>query len=67
MVIEKQTGTYHPARPQLRHVGHHEPQWRDQVRRDVEQHFALGERFRHQPEFVLLQITQAAVYQLAAR
>ena len=38
----------------------------DQVRRDPQQHFALGQRFRDQPELVLLEIAQAAMYQLAA-
>ena len=36
------------------------------VRRGAQQHFALTERFTHQPEFVLFEVTQPAVDQLAA-
>src|SRR5262249_8417296 len=39
----------------------------DEVRRRPEQHLALGERLGHQAEFILFQVTQPAVDQLAAR
>ena len=51
VVVEKEAGADHPARPQLRHVRHDEAHRAHEVRRDPEQHLALGERLRHQPEF----------------
>ncbi len=43
-----------------------EAQWPNDMRCDLEQYFAFGERLAHQREFELLQITQAAVNQLGA-
>jgi cell division protein FtsB len=37
------------------------------VRSAREQHLALGQRLAHQPELVVLEVTQAAVDQLRAR
>jgi hypothetical protein len=48
-------------------VRHHETRRPDQVRGDLEQHLALGERFGHQSEFIELEIAQAAVNQLRGR
>ena len=39
----------------------------DHMRGHAQQHFAFAERFAHQPECVLLQITQTAMDQLAGR
>jgi len=66
MIVKKEAGPYHPARPQLRHVRHDEARRADEVGRDLEQNLALGESFRNQPELILLKIAQAAVDQLAA-
>ena len=50
----------------MRLVRQHERQRLDDVRRLPQHHLALGERFADQPEFVLLEIAQAAVDQLGA-
>src|SRR5438093_1297889 len=44
MVVEEQTGAYHPCGPQVRFVRQHEFERPDDVRGDLEQRFALGER-----------------------
>ena len=41
----------------------HKAQRPDDVRRHVQQHFALGQRFPHQAELVLFELAQAAVNQ----
>jgi hypothetical protein len=45
---------------------HDEAHRSHEMRGCAEQNFALGERFCHQPEFQLLEVTQAPVYELAA-
>ena len=66
IVVEKQTDADHPRGPQRRHMRHHETHRMHDMRRGTQQHFALGERFAHQTEFVLLKITQTAMHQFAA-
>jgi hypothetical protein len=66
VIVQKKARAYHPRRPQMRLVRQHELQRRDDMRRGAQQHFALGQRLGHQPEFVVLEIAQAAVDQLGA-
>jgi hypothetical protein len=66
VVIQEQAGTNHPRRAQVRTVRQHEAHRFDDVRRLGQQHFALGQRFTHQTEFVMFEVAQAAVDQLAA-
>jgi hypothetical protein len=47
-------------------MGHHETQRPGDVGRNAQQHFTLGQRFAHQPEFVMFQVAQAAMDQLGA-
>lgn len=42
------------------------PHWFNDVWGFGEKHFALGQRFTHQAEFVVLQVAQATMDQLAA-
>ena len=65
-VVQEQACSNHPRRAQRRIVRQDEPQWVDQMRRVLEQHFALGECLADQPELVMLEIAQAAVDHLAA-
>ena len=51
----------------MRLVRQHELERRDEVRRDPEQHLALGQRLGDEPELELLEVAQAAVDQLGAR
>ncbi len=67
MVVEEQAGADHPHRAHARVVRHHEAQRPHDVRRALQQHLALGKRFAHQRELVVLEITQAAVDQLGRR
>jgi hypothetical protein len=48
-------------------VGHHEAHGVNDVRCGAKQHFALSQRFGNQAEFVMLEVAQSAVDQLAAR
>src|SRR5450759_4585462 len=66
MVIQEQPRAYHPCGPQMRLVRQHELQWRDDMRRGAEKHFALGQGFGHEPKLIVLEIAQAAVDQLRA-
>jgi hypothetical protein len=50
----------------VRLVRQHERERRDEVRRAVQQHFALRQRFAHEPEFELLEVAQPAVDKLRA-
>jgi hypothetical protein len=70
VVVQEQAGADHPRGPLPWHPGrlrHQEAQRADDVRRALEQHFALGQRLAHEAEMVLLQIAQAAMDQLAGR
>ncbi|MCY1398690.1 hypothetical protein D9M71_137260 [compost metagenome] len=66
VVVEEQPGADHPRRAQVRLVRQDEAHRPDDVRRLVQQDFALGEGFAHQAQFAVFQIAQAAVDQLAA-
>ncbi|MCY1186581.1 hypothetical protein D9M73_274670 [compost metagenome] len=66
VVVEEQAGADHPRRAQVRPVRQDETQRLDDVRRLGQQHFALGQGFAYQAEFVVFQIAQAAVDQFAA-
>ncbi|MDT4852716.1 hypothetical protein FQZ97_869580 [compost metagenome] len=66
MVVEEQPGADQPGRTQMRAVRQDEAQRSDDMRRLAQQHFTFGEGFAHQAEFVVLQVAQAAVDQLAA-
>ncbi len=67
VVVEQQRGADHPLRSQMRLVRQHEAQRPHDVRRRTQHDFALRERLADEREFVLLEIAQAAVDQLAAR
>lgn len=67
MVIEEQTGADHPRRAQVRAVRQHEAHRFDDMRRLGQQHLALGQCLADQSEFVVFQITQPAMNELAAR
>src|SRR5882672_3086122 len=64
MVVEEETGAYHPCGPQVRFVRQHEFQRPDDVRGDLEQRFALGERLGDEAEFEILQVAKPAVDEL---
>ena len=64
VIVEEETQPQQPARPQMRFVRQHEAQRKRQVRRLGEQDLALLKGLAHQPEFVLLEIAQAAMDQL---
>ncbi|MNP05087.1 hypothetical protein D3C76_970300 [compost metagenome] len=66
VVIQEQTGADHPGRAQVRAVWQYETHRLDDMRGLGQQHFALGKGFAHQAKFVMLQVAQAAVDQLAA-
>ncbi|MNV26608.1 hypothetical protein D3C71_1177330 [compost metagenome] len=66
VVIEEQTGADHPCRAQVRAVRQHETHLLDDVRSLGQQHFTFGQGFTHQAEFVMFEVAQAAVNQLAA-
>src|SRR5258706_8440434 len=67
MVVEKKSDADHPARPQLGNVRHDEACRPDEVAGDAQQDLALGKRFGHEAELVLLEVAQAAVDQLRRR
>ncbi len=66
VVIQEQAGANHPGRAQVRTMRQHEAHRPDDVRGFGQEYLALGERFAHQAELVVLQIAQAAMDQLAA-
>src|SRR5471030_3403307 len=43
----------------------HKTQRPNDMRRSVEQHFTLDQRLTHEPEFVVLKVTQSSMHQLA--
>ena len=65
IVIEEQTGADHPGRTQVRAVRQAKTHGTGDVGRHTEQHLTLRQRLFHQPEFVMLEIAQTAVDQLA--
>ena len=65
-VIQKQAGADHPARPRMRLMRQHELQRFDQMRRCLEQHFALMQGLAYQAEFIVFEVAQAAMDQLGA-
>src|SRR3546814_1658817 len=67
VVVEEEAEADHPGRPQPLVVGQNEAQRPDDVRGRAQQHLALDQRLAHQPELVVLEITQAAVDKLGAR
>lgn len=66
VIVEEQAGTDHPGRAQVRTVRQDEAQRLDDVRRLGQQDLALGQGFADQAEFVVFEVAQAAVDQLAA-
>lgn len=66
VVVEEQAGADHPGRAQVRSVGQHETQWPNDVWRLGQRYLALGQRLAHQTQFVMLEVAQPAMYQLAA-
>ncbi len=50
----------------MRSVGQHETQWPNDVWRLGQQYLALGQCLAHQTQFVMLEVAQPAMYQLAA-
>ncbi len=66
VVVQKKARANHPCRAQVIVVRQHEPQRPRQVRRGSEHDFAFAQRFAHQPEVVMLEVTQAAMDQLGA-
>jgi hypothetical protein len=66
VVVQEQADPNHPRRPQVLIVRHHEVQWPHDVRRGVQEHLALDERFADQAEVKILQVPQAPVDQFRA-
>ena len=64
IVIEQGAQPQQPFRPHARRVRQHKGLRPGDVRRDVEQHLAFGQRLAHQPEGIIFQIPEAAVDQL---
>ena len=48
----------------MRLMRQHKLQWLDQMRRNAEQHFTLGQRFANEAEFVVFKVAQPAVNEL---
>jgi hypothetical protein len=67
VIVEKKADADHPARPQLGNMRHDEAGRPYEVPGDAQQDLALGERFAHQLELVLLEVAQPAVDQLGGR
>ena len=65
VVVEEEAGADHPGRPKRGVVRQHEGQRPGDVRREPEQHLALGQRLAHEAELVELEIAQAAMDELA--
>ncbi|MNF81303.1 hypothetical protein D3C84_635690 [compost metagenome] len=66
VVIQEQAGTDHPRRTQVRAVRQHEAHLLDDVRRLGQQYFPFCQSLAHQAEFVMFEVAQATVDQLAA-
>ena len=65
VVIEEQAGADHPGRAQVRAMGQPETHGTGDMGGHAEQHLPLRQRLFHQPEFVMFEVAQAAVDQLA--
>ena len=66
VVVEEQAQPDHPPGPQPGVVRQHETQGPDDVRGVAEQYFTLPKGVAHEPEIVVLQVTEPAVDQLGA-
>ena len=66
VVVKEQANTNHPCRAQVRFVRHDKPQRPENMRRCSQQHFSFRQCLLHQPELVVLQVTQATVDELGA-
>jgi hypothetical protein len=64
MVVEEETEADHPGRAPRRLIRHDEAERAHQMRRDAQKDLALGERFAHEAELVMLEITQPAMDEL---
>lgn len=64
VIVEKEPGADHPARPQPGNMRHDEPRRTDKVRGDAQQDFPLGKGFGDEPELPLLEVAQSSVDQL---
>ena len=64
MIIEKEAEPQDRPGPQAPVMRQNEAQRPDDMGRGLEQHFALDQRFAHQPEFIMLEIAQAAMDEL---
>ena len=67
VIVQEKSRADHPGGPQMRLVRQHELQRLDDVRRQLEQHLALGQRFGDQAKLVMLEVAQPAVDQLGAQ
>src|SRR6185437_7729741 len=66
VIVEEQAEADLPERPKARGVRQDKAQRPDDVRRNVQQSFTLGQRFTHEAEFQVLEISKATVDQLGA-
>ena len=64
MIIKEGAQPQHPHRAHAFGMGQHERLRPGDVRRDIEQHFAFGQRLSHQAKGIIFKIAQAAVDQL---
>ncbi|PMQ07677.1 hypothetical protein JaAD80_27920 [Janthinobacterium sp. AD80] len=64
VVVQEQARAYHPGGALGGVVRHDEAHRPHDVRRGAQQHFAFLQRLAHQLEFIVLEVAQAAVYQL---
>ncbi|MDT4863115.1 hypothetical protein D3C80_1391690 [compost metagenome] len=62
MVVEEQAKTHEPCRAILRAVWQNKTHRPDDMRCGVQQNFALDQSFAHKTEFVIFEVTQAAMH-----
>ena len=67
VIIQEQPGAQHPFGPLFGRMRQHETLRPADLRRDIEQHLAFGERLAHQPEGVEFEVSQPAVDELCRR
>ena len=67
VVVEEQPGAQQQPGAPARHLRQHEALRPDDMAGVGQQHLALLQRLAHEPEFVVLEIAQAAVDELGAR
>ena len=65
MVVEEEAKAHQPGGPLLRRMRQHEAHGPDDVGRCIEQNLTLDQRLAHEPEFVVFEIAQSAVDELA--